>query len=76
MTGLLLAVGMFVFFISVGGAVLVGGHLLGDLDDDGGAADQPIDPRPDPARLESHVVASDATSDDAAPALATAAGGR
>ena len=32
MTQLLIVVGVFVFFISVYGAVLVGGHLLAELD--------------------------------------------
>lgn len=42
MTELLIAVGVFVFFISVYGAVMVGGHLLEELE----LADQKPDPRP------------------------------
>jgi len=42
MTGLLMVVGLFVFFISVYGAVMVGGHLLEELE----LADQQPAPRP------------------------------
>lgn len=42
MIELLIGVGVFVFFISVYGAVMVGGHLLEEL----GLADQKPAPRP------------------------------
>jgi hypothetical protein len=42
MTELLMAVGVFVFFISVYGAVMVGGHLLEELEQ----ADRNPAPRP------------------------------
>jgi hypothetical protein len=42
MTELLIAVGVFVFFISVYGVVMVGGHLLEELE----LADQKPDLRP------------------------------
>jgi len=46
MTELLMIVGVFVFFISVYGAVMVGGHLLEEL--------ELADPQPTPPPLSQH----------------------
>ena len=51
MTELLIAVGVFVFFISVYGAVMVGGHLLEELEQ----ADQNPAPRPQSRNDESGI---------------------
>lgn len=54
MTQLLVIIGVFVFFISVYGAVMVGGHLLEELEASGeapGNAPAPTGPAPSATRL-------------------------
>ncbi len=46
MTEILFIIGVFVFFISVYGAVMVGGHLLEELEHDQSAADRVLDRSP------------------------------
>jgi hypothetical protein len=54
MTGLLMVVGVFVFFISVYGAVMVGGHLLEELE----LADQQPAPRPQSQEDDQRIAAT------------------
>jgi hypothetical protein len=68
MTQLLVIIGVFVFFISVYGAVMVGGHLLEELEASGATPDEaPAPTGPAPSTTGLTGIARSSTADARTP---------